>query len=195
MLRVTLFLVASSCVLLTFAQLPTIDDDHPLQAMLTQQAAIIAQLQARIDALDAYKAANSQQVAFNANLALSDRNDTHPDSNVIKFNRMDINIGNAYDPYTGIFTAPVAGLYLFSVKVFHAPPGHLHVQLVKEHEIEADLEANGDDPNGRDSATADAVLHLDAGQKVWLQFAAASNTGFGGSHHTNTFLGALMKAD
>ncbi|VDI50519.1 Hypothetical predicted protein [Mytilus galloprovincialis] len=50
-------------------------------------------------------------VAFSASLS----DDSHVDADeVIKFDTVWVNIGNGYDPDSGVFTAPKSGLYLIS---------------------------------------------------------------------------------
>ena len=49
----------------------------------------------------------------------------------IVFDLVDFNLGDAYNKTSGMFTAPVSGLYLFSLHISHTPPGNVHVQARK----------------------------------------------------------------
>ena len=42
------------------------------------------------------------------------------ENTVIPFDIVDLNVGNAYDPTNGEFTAPVGGLYSFSYEIMAA---------------------------------------------------------------------------
>nr|XP_022300321.1 complement C1q tumor necrosis factor-related protein 3-like isoform X2 [Crassostrea virginica] len=57
------------------------------------------------------KACPGKVIAFHAVLSNHLRN--VPTSTIIKFDRVDLNDGNGYDPNTGKFTAPVDGVYYF----------------------------------------------------------------------------------
>ena len=92
------------------------------------------------------------------------------------FDTVVTNSGNAYNNYSGTFTAPSSGLYAFSYSIVVAGHhisgdhdsnlGEISVQLVRNASpcgsILADTEAPGDDEMG----TGFAILFLDAGDIV-----------------------------
>ncbi|CAC5407805.1 C1QL [Mytilus coruscus] len=52
---------------------------------------------------------------------------------ILIFDTVQFNVGGGYNPGTGYFTVPRAGLYLVSCKVRSHSNKHLHVWLVKNH--------------------------------------------------------------
>ncbi|XP_053199468.1 complement C1q-like protein 3 isoform X2 [Scomber japonicus] len=100
------------------------------------------------------------------------------------------NIGDAYSPSTGIFTAPVAGFYYFSI--FCHAGGHNRVQLflyknnqyiveVYDHESASDTADNGGNA---------VFVQLQQGDQVYVRLGA--NTHVWGDGTTTTFNGFLV---
>ena len=57
----------------------------------------------------------------------------------IKFNDVSFNIGGAYNPSTGKFTAPIDGLYLFSVSYLQRNGYRSFVRLMKDNTVYSDF--------------------------------------------------------
>ena len=75
------------------------------------------------------KTAPQQIVYFNANMM---PHKTITEGNVFIFETVTENIGESYDSHTGIFRAPVPGLYFFSVAVASEQKGkYVHPVLIK----------------------------------------------------------------
>ncbi|KAK7506694.1 hypothetical protein BaRGS_00002169 [Batillaria attramentaria] len=106
------------------------DDPNQLQNVVMQQAETISQLQAKLASMETeitnLKTQVGTKVAFNARL--TGPTDFTGESTII-FDAVDLNQGGGYDKLTGIFTAPVNGLYVFSLKIAHTPPGSIHVYV------------------------------------------------------------------
>ncbi|XP_029382304.1 complement C1q-like protein 3 [Echeneis naucrates] len=114
------------------------------------------------------------------------------DHRTLIYNKVLTNIGNAYDPATGIFTAATPGLYYFTY-LYHAGGEHRsELLLYKNNEIVA----RASDHSSKCGDTADnggnaVVLQLIAGDKVYVRMSA--NTHIWAANDTTTFSGFLIK--
>uniref|UniRef100_I3JT74 C1q domain-containing protein n=1 Tax=Oreochromis niloticus TaxID=8128 RepID=I3JT74_ORENI len=105
------------------------------------------------------------------------------------FKRVVTNIGNAYNPHTGIFTAPVRGVYHFEFHIF----GHGGTP------VGAYMFRNGDkifiayehSTSGELSASNGASLLLEAGDQVSVRLLTGRRIYDNQAHHT-TFSGHLI---
>nr|KAG5710429.1 hypothetical protein BaRGS_022247 [Batillaria attramentaria] len=192
------------------------DDPEPLQTLVMTQAHTIQQLQAKLAAMEtkfeneltALRNAQAQKtshlearltkqetkVAFNVRLDTSSVGREFTGTETLLFDAVDLNLGNGYDKHTGIFTAPVAGVYEFTFKITHTPPGALHVELVKNGREVAEAEGSGDDPKYPDRASSTVVLQLKVGDEMWVRRMAGDSTHIQGSFRTS-FAGILVTPD
>uniref|UniRef100_A0A3P9D1V0 Complement C1q-like protein 3 n=1 Tax=Maylandia zebra TaxID=106582 RepID=A0A3P9D1V0_9CICH len=100
------------------------------------------------------------------------------------------NIGNAYSPVTGVFTAPVAGVYYFTL-FYHAGGSHtqylfLHknsevMVMTNDHVTHSDVADNGGNA---------VFLQLQQGDKVYVRMGANSHVW--ASESQTTFSGFLV---
>ncbi|XP_022523723.2 uncharacterized protein LOC111191895 [Astyanax mexicanus] len=98
-----------------------------------------------------------------------------------------INIGNAYNPATGIFTAPVKGVYKFQISLHGL--GSSGVALYKNEQLMAGTYAS--EPQGRFSSSNRVSLLLEAGDVVSPKLCANSKL-FDDYYHHNTFSGQML---
>ncbi|XP_036967203.1 complement C1q-like protein 4 [Acanthopagrus latus] len=108
----------------------------------------------------------------------------------VPFNKVITNIGNCYNGSTGVFTAPVDGVYYFSF-FYHAggnrPSG---LQLVKNCQM---IVQSGDHASKCDTADNGgnvAVLQLNQNDRVYVQLPATCHVWGGGD--STTFSGFLL---
>jgi len=209
------FLVLGFCV--TAAALPGLKNEirqdgamlNELTALLELQAKTIETMETRLVALetkndqtlerrlDAINESLSQipykpQVAFHVGIHVDTR--FTRDAERVKWNRTMLNEGSAYNPRTGLFTAPTCGLYFFSLTT-RAPQGFTSY-------ADAELMANRqrlclvDSYARNDAGACSGVVHLDEGETAWVQSYQAELQG--GSNYratATTFSGFLMDVD
>uniref|UniRef100_A0A8C6UDH6 C1q domain-containing protein n=1 Tax=Neogobius melanostomus TaxID=47308 RepID=A0A8C6UDH6_9GOBI len=133
------------------------------------------------------------QVAFSASLLASGSGHTGPFNThtTLVFRGVVSNIGNAYNPHTGIFTAPVRGAYHFEFYVFAegGSPGSTRVGLEKNGEHV--FNAQETQSNGWGSASNGVSLLLEAGDVVFLRLWPNRRI-YDDSNHYSTFSGHLL---
>uniref|UniRef100_A0A672ZRY2 Complement C1q and tumor necrosis factor-related protein 9A-like n=1 Tax=Sphaeramia orbicularis TaxID=375764 RepID=A0A672ZRY2_9TELE len=111
----------------------------------------------------------------------------------IRFDKIIYNVQNHYDPLTGRFTCSIAGAYYFTyhITVFSR---NVKVALVKNG---AKIIHTMDNyQSSEDQAAGGAVLHLEVGDRVWLQVAGGElfNGLFADEDDDTTFSGFLIFA-
>ncbi|KAK7102154.1 complement C1q-like protein 3 [Littorina saxatilis] len=154
--------------------------DKALQEVIKQQSACIETLQTKMAAIETEMSQTKsavqklqKQVAFTAHF-----NEGGPirisKSSPIAFSQVKLNLGNGYDPNSGVFTAPVSGLYLF----------HLHVKgdglvtrqttflkIVKaESELAIVTLHNARHQYDHARASDSVATHVEAEQEVYVQY-------------------------
>ncbi|KAL4222615.1 hypothetical protein ACF0H5_018656 [Mactra antiquata] len=86
----------------------------------------------------------------------------------IIFTDIMINNGDGYDSNTGVFTAPVNGTYLFTIHLCLKGDKLLYYHIVHDNIVHTGGGFYGDKTHYF-CHTADAVMYLSVGQKVWLE--------------------------
>nr|XP_033495817.1 uncharacterized protein LOC117265423 isoform X3 [Epinephelus lanceolatus] len=134
-----------------------------------------------------------KQVAFSASLLASGSGHVGPFNThtLLVFRYVLTNIGNAYNPNTGFFIAPVRGAYHFEFYIgtygdaSHASGAHLvknggQTFMAYEHQ-----------PSGHSSSANGATLLLEVGDVVYLRQWANTRI-FDNENHHSTFSGHLL---
>lgn len=100
------------------------------------------------------------------------------------------NIGNAYSPSTGIFAAPVAGIYFFTL-YHHAGGGHpVSLCLIKDNQVVVMTYDHRTVNDGADNGGNAVFLQLQQGDQVYVRLDA--NTHVWGNDVITTFSGLLV---
>ncbi|KAK3580243.1 hypothetical protein CHS0354_012770 [Potamilus streckersoni] len=137
---------------------PTIQDTKPINHLMNTD--FIPQRHIRQSEVE--------QVAFYSTVSVPDLTnlgDHHP----IAFDHVITNIGGAYHPSTGLFIAPVDGVYVFNLGGMSRPRKRLHLEFVKDG---TEIQSIYPDAGSTDSFASDslvAVLELNKGSEVWVR--------------------------
>ncbi|XP_016517237.1 cerebellin-1-like isoform X2 [Poecilia formosa] len=106
------------------------------------------------------------------------------------YTRVITNVGNAYNQNTGIFVAPVRGMYYFSF-FFHAGGGRIvRLFLMKNSERILECSDHKTLNDGADNGGNAAFVELQQRDQVYVQLQPNTHV-FGGSY-TTTFSGFLL---
>ncbi|XP_056002423.1 complement C1q-like protein 4 [Ostrea edulis] len=84
----------------------------------------------------------------------------------VKYDRVITNYGNGYNKWTGHFTAPRKGLYLFSCSIMAGRKTLIHIEIVKNGRRISAIFAND---SGFDQSSQTVVLFLKRGDSVWTR--------------------------
>ncbi|XP_060595286.1 complement C1q tumor necrosis factor-related protein 5-like [Ruditapes philippinarum] len=111
---------------------------------------------------------------------------------IVIFTKSVINEGTGYDTSTGIFTAPVGGLYQFSVHTCVYKGMYAYIGIVLEGKVIA-ADMNYDKDHFTCSAFG-AIARVKSGEKVWVKSTVSDSVRklYQDSHRMITFSGMLV---
>ncbi|XP_042566179.1 multimerin-2-like [Clupea harengus] len=134
-----------------------------------------------------------RKVAFSAAILESDHKNTGPFNTgvTLVYRHVFTNIGNAYNPSTGIFTAPVRGVYQFDFKVYgpgsSRNPSGVTLQRNGQHVLIAYVHQTA----GSVHSSNGVSQLLEVGDAVYVQLYPGAWIHDNGNHY-NTFSGHLL---
>ena len=105
-----------------------------------------------------------QKVAFTAGVTSSS---STWNSGTLIFNSVILNVGDGYNPSTGVFTSPVAGTYVFYVTAVEYIKHYLVVDIVLNSVSK--VRAFGHSNAAYQTGTNMVVLNLQKGDSVWVK--------------------------
>ncbi|XP_042354533.1 uncharacterized protein LOC121952112 [Plectropomus leopardus] len=159
-----------------------------LQTRLNNSESELLVSKSRIDQLERENA-ERPKVAFY--VALTDTGHVGPYNTdiTLKYSKVFTNIGDAYNPSTGFFTAPVKGVYYLQFTVYGGRNGASGVKLYKNNQ---GIMYNYNVINGGGSfLTHSVVLELIAGDTVHLVL-PLSHSVYDNTDNQNSFSGSLL---
>ena len=105
-----------------------------------------------------------QKVAFTAGVSSAS---TTWNSGALIFSKAILNVGNGFNPSTGVFTSPVAGTYVFYVSALEYSKQYLQVDIVLNSVSKVKLV--GDNEAAYQTGTNMVVLNLQKVDSVWVK--------------------------
>ncbi|XP_071187832.1 complement C1q-like protein 2 [Salvelinus alpinus] len=157
-----------------------------LRAIVAQQSTKLNEMAASVEEL---KRENRERpkVAFSA--SLSESKGPNSDDVILVYKHVFNNIGEAYSPVTGIFRAPVNGVYYFTYTAFTTSSKGRRVSLFKNELLMVTV--TDDVSDSEDGGSNGVTLQLDAGDEVYTRLVAEFNV-FDDKNHHSTFSGFLL---
>ncbi|XP_059206230.1 multimerin-2-like isoform X1 [Centropristis striata] len=131
-----------------------------------------------------------RKVAFYTGLTDSGHVGPFNTDTTLKYSKVFTNIGDAYNPSTGFFTAPVRGVYYFQFTICGGQKGWMGLQVFKNNQR---IMWNGEikEEVGEEYMTNSVVLELMAGDQIHLVL-PWGYTLWDSSKNYNTFSGSLL---
>ncbi|KAH3856535.1 complement C1q-like protein 4 [Dreissena polymorpha] len=111
-----------------------------------------------------YMLGSATSVAFQAFLS---KNVAFPQISVVIFDVVPVNLGNAYNPITGIFTAPVNGTYLFAMSIGNPTGKPSTIRMKKNQEYIAYAFAGW--TSGWDQGSQTTVVRMSVGDVMFVE--------------------------
>ncbi|XP_071160558.1 complement C1q tumor necrosis factor-related protein 3-like isoform X1 [Mytilus edulis] len=107
---------------------------------------------------------------------------------VVKFDRVWTNEGKGYDPYSGIFIAPMKGFYQISATTMSPRGKYFHSYLIKNNETTVGMYPGA----GYHTGSANIVLQLMKGDRVYIKHRSGTEEIYSDGAHWNMFSGFLI---
>ncbi|ROL49856.1 Complement C1q-like protein 4 [Anabarilius grahami] len=161
-----------------------------LTAIVTEQKENIRALEMQLR--DEMKKKNEdREIAFSASLVESGDEYIGPFTThfTLTYKNVFTNIGKAYNPITGIFTAPLKGAYMFRISVYGVAGTPATVSIIKNGEIV--VSAYDEQPQGALNSSNGVVLILEVGDVVYVRLKAGRRIYDNVNNHS-TFSGFLL---
>ncbi|XP_062613179.1 uncharacterized protein LOC134274954 isoform X3 [Saccostrea cucullata] len=110
---------------------------------------------------------DSENIAFFS--FLSQSQDTPSHSHIIVFDSAPTDPGNHYNRFSGIFTVPKSGTYVFTWTIYCDYHGFLNTQLIINQDVFVSSYCNADGVTWYKSSTATAVAKVTQGDVVFIR--------------------------
>ncbi|XP_048063384.1 complement C1q-like protein 4 [Megalobrama amblycephala] len=176
-----------------------------LTATVTEQKGNIRALETRLR--DAEQAAEQQtfileklnkknddrEVAFSASLMKSGGGFIGPFTTdfTLTYRNVITNVGNAYNPITGVFIAPLKGVYMFRISIYSHPSKSISSAASIMKNGKQVVTAYAHQPQGVVNSSNGAMLILEVGDVVYVKLWSGRRIHDNGNNH-NTFSGYIL---
>uniref|UniRef100_A0A8C7WQC5 C1q domain-containing protein n=1 Tax=Oryzias sinensis TaxID=183150 RepID=A0A8C7WQC5_9TELE len=130
------------------------------------------------------------KVAFSARTSKGGPYGNIQDDRTLTYNAVITNVGYAYNPATGIFTALVKGLYYFTFFAHGGGMDRIQLQLKKDGTVVAEIHDHPSNADTADNAGNAVFLELEQGNEVSVTLLA--KTAVWGEGFVTTFSGVLL---
>ncbi|CAK6969160.1 complement C1q-like protein 2 [Scomber scombrus] len=148
--------------------------ENEMEELKIENADMMARLKICENEVEELKRQNADQPKVAFSLGLTDNGLIGPFNTdiTLKFSKVFTNIGQAYSPSTGLFTAPVRGTYYFSFTTLDIRSGvWRHVYLY--HNNKRVLFSHNYSANVYESVSNSLVLQLEKGDVVYMVLTAS----------------------
>ncbi|XP_067284017.1 complement C1q-like protein 3 isoform X2 [Pseudorasbora parva] len=161
-----------------------------------QQTFILEELKKKTDETlsqveELRKENRDREIAFSASLMESGSGyiGPFPTEITLTYKNVITNIGNAYNPTTGFFTAPLKGAYIFRISVYGHSGTPATTEIVKNKQLV--VLAHADQPAVAINSSNGVVLLLEVGDVVYVRLQPDRRI-YDNQNNHNTFSGYLL---
>ena len=113
-------------------------------------------------------------------------------SGTLVFPKVITNVGNGYNPSDGVFTAPMAGVYVFFVNVQGYSTYSIYVDIVLNGATKVRTAAEASSSDYYEAGPNLAVLSLQTGDRVWVKYNRGQSYYSDSDSPMTTFSGFLI---
>ncbi|XP_059214580.1 complement C1q-like protein 2 [Centropristis striata] len=160
------------------------------ELMVTNVYTRLSSSESRIDTLERENTGDERKVAFYTGLTNDGYLGPFNTDITLQYSRVFTNVGDAYNPSTGFFTAPVRGVYYFQFTMSGGRTGHMGVYVYKNNQkIMYNYEVKEEE--GHEYMTNSVVLELMAGDEIHLVLPDGCSL-YDNTNNHNSFSGSLL---
>ncbi|XP_026183596.1 C1q-related factor-like [Mastacembelus armatus] len=161
-----------------------------LGAMREKVGALENRLKEAEKHIEETKSKERKRVIFSAALEGSGSIGPFTTDTTLIYKKVLINIGNAYNQYTGIFTAPVTGVYYFTFFYHSGGSKRTSLSLIKNDQFVTMTYDHQTSHDGADNGGNAAFVQLQEGEQVFVRLGA--DTHVWSTSNISTFSGFLV---
>ncbi|XP_060606618.1 uncharacterized protein LOC132758928 [Ruditapes philippinarum] len=110
----------------------------------------------------------------------------------IVYDSVNLNLGGSYHQLSGIFIAPVSGIYLFCTSVLSEYHAYIEVGIIKNGNQLAGAYAESGAQSSYDQGSASVAVQLNVGDEVWVENRYPADAKIHGQGLHTSFTGVLV---